>query len=148
VPGVILRQGTDKEGKSAGVAHLPLMGRNSIGLGDFDNNPNVMVWESMAGAGLWTHMKYVFEFELENGERRNFCWIRTRNNLLDDQGDLVLVEEGREDLILVEYLGKGLLKWRKRGRLRIRKAEVFGERWELIVLLTWGSVVEVGALFP
>jgi len=62
---------------------------------------------------------------------------------MDDQGDLVLIEEGREDLILAEYLGKGLLKWKKRGRLRIREAKPFGENWELVVLLTWASVVEV-----
>lgn len=65
---------------------------------------------------------------------------------MDDQGDLVLIEEGREDLILAEYLGKGLLKWKKRGRLRIREAEPFGENWEMVVLLTWASVVEVSTL--
>ena len=65
---------------------------------------------------------------------------------MDDQGDLVLIEEGREDLILAEYLGKGLLKWKKRGRLRIREAEPFGENWEVVVLLTWASVVEVRIL--
>jgi len=143
VPGVILRRGTDKGGQSLGVAHLPLTGRNSIGIGDFENDPSGVVWETMGKTGFWTHMKYAFEFELPNGERKTFCWIRTRNNLLDDQGDLVLVEEGREDQVLVEYLGKGLLKWKKRGKLRIRKMPAFGEKWELVVLLTWGSVVEV-----
>ncbi|TVY49127.1 hypothetical protein LOCC1_G001196 [Lachnellula occidentalis] len=144
VPGVNLRRGTDKTGKSVGVAHLALIGRNMFGVGDPDNDPGGMSWGSMANAGFWTHMRYAFEFELgDDGKTRKFCWIRTRNNLLDDQGDLVLVEEGREDFILAEYLGKGLLKWKKRGRLRIRKMQAFGERWELIVLLTWGSVVEL-----
>lgn len=143
IPGVILRRGTEKDGEALGVAHLPLAGRNKIGLGDFKNNPSAVIWESMGNAGFWTHMKYVFEFEPVNGERRKFCWIRTRNNIMDDQGDLVLVEEGRESLILVEYLGKGLLKWKKRGRLRIRQAKILGEKWEMMVLLTWGSVVEV-----
>lgn len=144
VPGVNLRRGTDKSGKSVGVAHLALIGRNTFGVGDLDNDPGGMSWGSMANAGFWTHMRYAFEFEMgDDGKTRKFCWIRTRNNLLDDQGDLVLVEEGREDLILAEYLGKGLLKWKKRGRLRIRRMHAFGERWELIVLLTWGSVVEV-----
>jgi hypothetical protein len=53
------------------------------------------------------------------------------------------VEQGREDLILAEYLGKGLLKWKKRGKLRIRVMESFGSSWELVVLLSWASVVEV-----
>ena len=65
---------------------------------------------------------------------------------MDDQGDLVLVEDGKEELVLAEYLGKGLLKWKKRGRLRIREVQAFGESWELVVLLTWASVVEVRVL--
>jgi hypothetical protein len=146
VPGVILRRGTDKQGQSLGVAHIPLAGANSFGIGDFEARPMDVVWEKMENAGFWTHMRYEFEHEMPSGERRAFNWIRTRNNLLDDQGDLVLVEEGREDLILAEYLGKGLLKWKKRGRLRIREIEAFGESWELVVLLTWASVVEVRAV--
>ncbi|TVY31355.1 hypothetical protein LSUB1_G008923 [Lachnellula subtilissima] len=115
VPGVNLRLGTDKAGKSVGVAHLALIGRNTFGVGDLDNDPGGVSWGSMANAGFWTHMRYDFEFELgDERKTRKFCWLRTRNNLLDDQGDLVLVEEGREDFILAEYLGKGLLKW-KRG---------------------------------
>jgi len=143
VPGVILRHGTDKQGKSLGVANLPITGANSFGIGDFEARPQDMVWEKMEKTGFWTHMRYEFTHEARNGEKRTFHWIRTRNNLMDDQGDLVLVEEGRDDLILAEYLGKGLLKWKKRGRLRIREAEPFGENWELVVLLTWASVVEL-----
>ena len=55
----------------------------------------------------------------------------------------MLVEEGREDLILAEYLGKGLLKWKKRGRLRVRVVEAFGDSWERMVLLSWAAVVEL-----
>jgi len=143
VPGVILRSGIDKKGKCLGAAHIPLVGVNTMGIGDFENNPGQMVWEKMGNQGFWTHMKYEFEHEIPNGQRRTFNWIRTRNNIMDDQGDLVLVEEGREHLILAEYLGKGLLKWKKRGGLRIRVAEFFGETWELIVLLTWASVIEL-----
>jgi hypothetical protein len=146
VPGVILRRGTDKKGKCLGAAHIPITGANTFGIGDFERNPQSVVWEKMGSTGFWTHMKYQFEHELPNGQRRTFQWIRTRNNIIDDQGDLVLVEDGREDLILAEYLGKGILKWKKRGRLRIRAAELFGETWELIVLLTWASVVEVRTL--
>jgi hypothetical protein len=146
VPGVILRRGTDKQGKSLGVAHIPLTGANSFGIGDFETRPTEVVWERMKNTGFWTHMRYEFSLEIPSGERRIFNWIRTRNNLMDDQGDLVLVEVGRDDLILAEYLGKGLLKWKKRGRLRIRTVEVFGESWELVVLLTWASVVKVSTL--
>ncbi|KAK0103213.1 hypothetical protein ONS95_005247 [Cadophora gregata] len=140
-PGAILREGVDKSGKSLGAAHLPLTGRNSIGVGDFDSRPQDVIWERMGNAGFWTHMKYEFEHEV-NGVRKTFHWIRTRNNVLDDQGDLVLVEDGREDLILAEYVGKGLMKWKKRGRLRIRVMD-FGDSWELIVLLSWASVIEL-----
>jgi hypothetical protein len=146
VPGVILRYGTDKQGKSLGVAHLPLTGANTFGVGDFETSPLSVKWEKMENTGFWTHMKYKFVHELDNGEERVFNWIRTRNNILDDQGDLVLVQEGKEELVLAEYLGKGLLKWKKRGRLRIREVKAFGETWELVVLLTWASVVEVSAL--
>jgi hypothetical protein len=143
VPGVILHAGTEKMGPCLGVAHLPVTGQNSIGIGDLQHNPNGMVWEKMGKTGFWTHMKYAFSHRLENGQTRVFHWIRTRNNLLDDQGDLVLVEEGRETLVLAEYLGKGLLKWKKRGRLRIREVEEFGASWEIVVLLSWASVVEL-----
>jgi len=34
------------------------------------------------------------------------------------------------------------MKWKKRGRLRIRE-EDFGNRWELVVLLSWASVIVV-----
>jgi hypothetical protein len=143
VPGVILRQGSEKSGKSLGAAHIPLTGQNMYGIGDFDSRPDQMVWERMWNKGFWTHMKYELEHELPSGELKAFNWIRTRNNIMDDQGDLVLVEQGREDLILAEYLGKGLLKWKKRGKLRIRVMESFGPSWELVVLLSWASVVEV-----
>jgi hypothetical protein len=122
---------------------LPITGANTFGIGDFERNPQSVVWEKMGNKGFWTHMKYGFEHETPSGQRRAFHWIRTRNNIIDDQGDLVLVEDGQEDLILAEYVGKGILKWKKRGRLRIREAEHFGLSWELIVLLTWACVVEV-----
>ncbi|PMD14421.1 hypothetical protein NA56DRAFT_650990 [Hyaloscypha hepaticicola] len=143
VPGVILRHGTDKQGKCLGVAHLPLTGANTFGVGDFEASPLSVKWEKMENTGFWTHMKYKLVHELDNGEERVFNWIRTRNNILDDQGDLVLVQEGKEELVFAEYLGKGLLKWKKRGRLRIREMKTFGETWELVVLLTWASVVEL-----
>ena len=143
VPGVILRAGIDKKGRSLGAAHIPLTGVNTFGVGDSEKNSQGMVWEKLGSTGFWTHMRYEFSYEIPNGQRRTFHWIRTRNNIIDDQGDYVLVEKGREDLILVEYLGKGILKWKKRGRLRIRVVENFGESWELVVLLTWASVVEV-----
>jgi len=143
VPGVILRQGSEKSGKSLGAAHIPLQGKNTFGIGDYDRKPHEMVWERMGNTGFWTHMKYEFEHEMPNGERKTFNWIRTRNNIMDDQGDLVLVEQGKEGLILCEYLGKGLLKWKKRGRLRIRTMEAFGDSWELVVLITCASVIEL-----
>ncbi|KUJ09799.1 uncharacterized protein LY89DRAFT_724191 [Mollisia scopiformis] len=143
VPGVILRHGTEKSGKSLGAAHIPLQGKNTFGVGDYDGRPHEMVWERMGNTGFWTHMKYEFEHEIAAGVRKTFNWIRTRNNIMDDQGDLVLVEQGREYLVLCEYLGKGLLKWKKRGRLRIRTVEAFGESWEIVVLLTWASVIEL-----
>lgn len=143
VPGVILRSGTDKKGKCLGAAHLAVTGVNTFGIGDSERNPQGMVWEKLGHTGFWTHMKYEFSIEIPSGERRTFNWIRTRNNIIDDQGDLVLVEKGREGSILAEYLGKGILKWKKRGRLRIRVAEIYGETWELVVLLTWASVIEL-----
>lgn len=143
IPGVMLHEGTEKTGKCLGVAHIPLAGQNSIGIGDIQHSPHTMRWENMGNTGFWTHMKYEFVHELETGERKTFNWIRTRNNIMDDQGDLVLVEEGREGTILAEYLGKGLLKWKKRGRLRIREVEAFGKDWEVVVLLSWASVVEL-----
>ncbi|CAL3966208.1 unnamed protein product [Diplocarpon coronariae] len=141
-PGAILREGIDKSGRSLGASHLPLQGENRIGVGDFEHHPHDVVWERMGNAGFWTHMKYAFEHAIRDGERRTFHWIRTRNNLLDDQGDLVLVEAGRDE-VLAEYLGQGLLKWKKRGRLRIRAMAHLGESWERVVLLSWASVLEV-----
>lgn len=147
VPGVVLREGTDKKGRCLGAAHIPLTGANTFGLGDFVQNPQGTGWEKLGHKGFWTHMRYEFCHEVPSGQRRTFNWIRTRNNVLDDQGDLVLVEAGREDLVLAEYLGRGLLKWKKRGRLRIREAAVFGDKWERVVLLTWASVIEVSRSF-
>ncbi|KAH8811292.1 hypothetical protein F5884DRAFT_781702 [Xylogone sp. PMI_703] len=143
-PGAILHGGVDKEGPILGVAHLPLLsGTNSIGIGDHKNNPTAVQWEKLERTTFWTHMRYVFEWELPDGERRRFLWIRTRNMLLDDQGDLVLIEEGKESLVLAEYFGRGLLKWKKRGKLRLRNIEALGEHWEEMVLLTWAAVVEL-----
>lgn len=143
VPGVILHRGNDKEGEILGVAHIPVQGDNRIGVGDFKNRPNEVVWEKMGNAGFWTHQRYDFCHEIESGEQKIFQWIRTRNNLIDDQGDLVLVEKGTDE-VLAEYIGKGVLKWKKRGRLRIRNMESqFGMTWELVVLTSWASVVEV-----
>lgn len=142
VPGVVLHEGPEKTGKCLGVAHIPITGQNSIGIGDM-NDPNSMVWEKMGVCGFWTHMKYAFVHHLPNREARTFNWIRTRNNILDDQGDLVLIEEKKEGLVLAEYTGKGLLKWKKRGRLRVRDMPEFGPDWEVKVLVSWASVVEV-----
>jgi hypothetical protein len=142
-PGVVLRHGTDKEGTCLGVANIPLTGRNSFGLGDFKNAAHEMRWEYLKSTGFWTHMRYEFEYQIANGERKVFHWIRTRNNVLDDQGDLVLIEKEKETEVLAEYVGKGLLKWKKRGRLRIRDMKGWGGDWEKVVLLTWASVIEV-----
>ncbi|EHK97468.1 hypothetical protein M7I_6775 [Glarea lozoyensis 74030] len=46
-PGVVLRQGTDKEGPCLGVANIPLTGRNSFGVGDFKGDQRGMVWEHL-----------------------------------------------------------------------------------------------------
>lgn len=144
VPGVVLHKGVDKVGPSLGMAHLPLTGANTFGIGNFEGNLSSVRWEKMEKTGFWTHMRYEFTHEIEGkDEQRTFHWIRTRNNLMDDQGDLVLIEAGKEQLVLAEYLGKGVLKWKKRGRLRIRDCPAFGGNWELIVLLTWSSVVEL-----
>lgn len=155
VPGVVLHRGNDKEGEVLGVAHIPIQGENSIGVGDFKNVPERVVWERMGNAGFWTHQRYDFSYWVERqgeseggqgGERKTFQWIRTRNNLIDDQGDLVLVEKGKDE-VLAEYLGKGVLKWKKRGRLRVKNMErEFGETWELVVLTSWASVVEVSRI--
>ncbi|CZT45796.1 uncharacterized protein RSE6_06148 [Rhynchosporium secalis] len=140
-PGAILREGIDKSGKSLGAAHLPSTGQNRIEVGDFDSRPQDVVWERMGNAGFWTHMKYESEHQVR-GVRKTFHWIRTRNNVLDDQGDLVLVQGDDEGLILAEYVEKGLMKWKKRGRLRIKVMD-FGENWELVVLMSWASVIEL-----
>ncbi|KAG9231555.1 hypothetical protein BJ875DRAFT_469166 [Amylocarpus encephaloides] len=142
-PGVVLRHGTDKEGECLGVANIPLAGRNTFGVGNFKERPHEIVWEHLRSTGFWTHMRYEFEHEIPGRERRIFQWIRTRNNILDDQGDLVLIQKEKEDNILAEYVGKGLLKWKKRGRLRIKNIAAFGEEWEQVVLLTWSSVIEL-----
>jgi len=63
--------------------------------------------------------------------------------VIDDQGDYILIEEGKESMVLAEYFGRGLLKWKKRGRLRLRVLEGLGEHWEEMVLLTWASVLEM-----
>ncbi|KAL3421239.1 hypothetical protein PVAG01_07684 [Phlyctema vagabunda] len=142
-PGAILREGYDKAGRSIGVANLPYIGINTLGLGDFENAPHDMQWERMAKGAFWSHTKYEFEFG-PVGARRKFWWIRTNMMVLDDQGDLVLVEEGNESEVLAEYTGKGILKWKKRGALRIRNAEAtFGEGWLRMVVLSWAAIVEL-----
>ena len=118
-------------------------GHNMVGIGDFTNDPNAVVWEKLDKGTFWTHMRYEFEYAMPNGERKKFEWMRTRNMILDDQGDLVLIEEGKNDVILAEYLGKGLLKWKKRGRLRLQVVEGFGDSWKVMVLVTWAAVVEL-----
>lgn len=141
-PGVVLRRGTDKEGECLGVANIPLTGRNCFGVGDFAGHPGNIEWENLRVTGFWTHMRYEFEFGPPH-HRRVFHWIRTRNNIYDDQGDLVLIEKEKEDNILAEYVGKGLLKWKKRGRLRIKNVDEYGSSWEQVVLLTWAAIIEV-----
>ncbi|CAG8982710.1 hypothetical protein HYALB_00000991 [Hymenoscyphus albidus] len=141
-PGVVLRKGSDKEGECLGVANIPLTGRNCFGVGDFAGNPGDVLWETLRVTGFWTHMRYEFEIGPPS-DRRVFHWIRTRNNIMDDQGDLVLIEKEKEDRILAEYVGKGLLKWKKRGRLRIKNTGEYGGSWEKVVLLTWAAIIEL-----
>ncbi|RDW64591.1 hypothetical protein BP6252_10242 [Coleophoma cylindrospora] len=57
VPGVVLREGTEKTGKSLGAAHIPIQGENRLGVGDYDKSPHEMVWEKMGNTGFWTHMR-------------------------------------------------------------------------------------------
>lgn len=60
-----------------------------------------------------------------------------------DQGDLVLVEEGKHD-ILAECRGKGVLGQvkKQRGSLSIIRRDV-DDAWERMVILTWASILEL-----
>jgi hypothetical protein len=154
-PGVVVHSGTTKEGAVMGVAHLDFFSTwNTLGVGDPEGAPMSVVWEKMHKESFWTHMRYSFTWDvvvtvkgLTETEKHVFEWHRTKNNFLwDDQGDLVLVEKGKDE-VLALYEGKGVLgqvPGKIRGNLKIKpKPEGFHEGWEMMVLLGWASVVEL-----
>lgn len=143
-PGITLHHGTSRDAPTIAVAHLDYFSTsNKIGLGDPEHNPTGVYWERLHKESFWTHMRYSFTFEGENGVKR-YEWHRTKNMYwVADQGDLVLVEEGKQD-VLAEYKGKGVLGQvkKQRGSLNIKQQDG-NEAWERIVILTWASILEL-----
>jgi len=143
-PGITLHHGSSKTAPIIGVAHLDYFSTsNLLGLGDPEKNPTGVYWERLHKDSFWTHMRYSFSFEDEHGTVK-YEWHRTKNlYFIGDQGDLVLVEEGKQE-VLAEYKGKGVLGQvkKERGNLNIRRRE--GDTaWERMVILTWASIVEL-----
>lgn len=155
-PGVVVHSGSTKEGAVLGVAHLDYFSTsNSLGVGDPGTAPIEVVWEKMHKESFWTHMRYSFSWDVEverkglsEVERPIFEWHRTKNNWIwDDQGDLVLVQRGKEEEVLAIYEGKGplgQLPGKRRGTLKIKeRGPGVKEGWEMFVLLAWASIVEL-----
>jgi len=148
VPGVTVHSGIEKSGPVLGVAYLDYFSTsNSIGIGDPAMNPMGVEWYRLHKESFWTHVRYSFEVTLETGETKSFEWHRSRQGvyLVEDQGDLVLVEVGKSD-VLAQYKGKGPLGQvkKQRGVLKIKEmGEEYGKNWETLVLLTWASLVEL-----
>jgi hypothetical protein len=145
-PGVTLHLGTDKTAPTIAVAHLDYFSTsNLLGLGDPERAPSDVRWEKLHKDSFWIHNRYSFSFEWSDGDMRKYEWHRTKNIYwVQDQGDLVLVEEGKQD-VLAQYKGKHLAQVQKqRGNLEVKKME--GERafaWERMVILSWASIVEL-----
>lgn len=138
---VTLHTGPDKLGPVLGVAHLAIIGPNTIGLGDPNSNASSMVWEQLSCVSKWTHATYQFEFIFGEEGRKSFIWNRLRQNPFDDQGDYELYEEGKPDIILAKYVSVGVFKWKRRGKLYI--LDGCGYAWELMVILTGLSLLEL-----
>lgn len=107
-----------------------------------------MVWEELRRTSSWTHGTYAFEWMWADGERRKYEWRRTSSPLmLDDQADMELVEKGREGMVLARYTRGALIRWTVRARLEVRilnsEGEEEWERWQMVVLLTVMTLVEM-----
>jgi hypothetical protein len=140
-PHITLYGGHDKSGPVLGVAYINSVGTNTVGIGDPESNLNSMVWERLSRVSKWTHETYQFEFIFGEEGRKSFTWQRLHKNLFDDQGDMVLFEDGKPDVILARYEGVGVFKWKKRGRMLILGG--YGDGWESMVLLTGLALVEL-----
>jgi hypothetical protein len=146
-PDVVLHSGKDKTESVLGVARLRAWGPNPVGVGDPDAVGREMVWEELRRVSTWTHARYHFEWDWSDGERRKYEWRRSKMQIFDNQDDLELVERGRETVVLATYKCVGLVRWKRKGFLRIRIVNEVGkvelERWETIVILTGVSLVEL-----
>lgn len=145
-PGVTLRLGTEKKAPCVAAAHLDYFkNSNMLGLGNMEHAPASVRWERLHKDSFWTHMRYSFSFEWEDGVVKKYEWHRTKNIYwVQDQGNLVLVEEGKHD-VMAQYKGKEFAQVQKqRGALDVRKMD--GERavaWERMVILSWAVIVEL-----
>lgn len=143
-PGITLHFGTSKDSPTIGVGHLDYFSTsNLLGLGDPERDPTAVVWERLHKESFWTHMRYSFSLEEKDGMVL-YEWHRTKNLYwVADQGDLVLVEQGKQD-VLAEYKGKGVLGQvkKQRGSLSIKQKNN-GDAWERMVILTWASILEL-----
>jgi len=144
-PGVTMHAGCTKDDPIIGIAHLDYFSTsNLLGIGDPEGDPTGVIWEKLHKESFWTHMRYSFSWE-----GKKYEWVRTKNvYFVYDQGDLVLVEEGKGE-VLAEYKGKGVIGQvgvlgqvkKQRGTLRVIKGREEG--WEKIVVLSWASIVEL-----
>lgn len=79
-PGVTLHAGTDKSAPTVAVAHLDYFSTsNQLGLGDPQRDPTNVRWERLHKESFWTHMRYSFSFEWEDGDVRKYEFHRTKN---------------------------------------------------------------------
>lgn len=142
VPDVTIHAGADKSGPTLGVAHLGVSGKHTVGLGDPNGNISSVVWEGLSRTSRkWSHRTYQFESLFGDKGRKVFVWKQAVPKPFDDQGNMELFEDGKEDIVLAKYIGVGLFKRKKRGQMLI--IDGYGETWELIVLLTGLSLVEL-----
>jgi hypothetical protein len=143
VPDLVFHAGADKNGPVLGVGRFAWVGANTVGLGDPDSDPSSVVWEKLVGTSKWTHSEYKFEFPFGPDQKRTtFIWRRVKTKAFSDQGDMELVIEGKEDDVLADYIGFGVLEsLKKRAKVTIKNGQ--GEKWELMVWLTGLSLVEL-----
>lgn len=142
VPDLVFHSGADRQGLILGVGHFSWFGANTVGLGD-PANPIEMVWEKLVGISKWTHSEYKFEFPFGADQKRTtFIWRRIKTRTFSDQGDMELVIEGKNDEVVADYVGFGLLEsMEKRATVTIKHG--LGDKLELMVWLTGLSLVEL-----
>ena len=154
-PDVTLSMGSEKGGQVLGVCRWTNMYSKNLMIGIGDPGSNDTLWEEMKTQN-YIHPEYKWNVTLPTGERHTFAWLRIRgadvkaessdaNSVSNKNFKLVDYSDPQREALAV-FASNRYKSWKKLGKFIIKVdgcERGWGEKWELMVLLSALGLIEM-----